>query len=1083
MEEILQISRQKPKEKSKDYNLLREQGLRLLQELASETWTDHNIHDPGITILENLCYTITELGVKTGMDIESIIAAGQDSERGADFFSPAQILTIDPITINDYRKLLVDLPEIKNAWVEKALKLTPAIFYDSSTELLNFDDGEPVELDGILDVLLEFAEDPVLGDLNSTIITLGGNEGLEVFVDGFPPKVFFVEVNFPFWEDERVADFAVEATIDSVSFLGTPNLQFVNENEYFSELSVSFNGGQVVSFGISSSIRPNITAEYKISLETAIRDAIVDVSENGPIPQYHKKLLTTKAILKKTESYLHGFRNFSEDFNEFKAVRIQEIGINAQIDITPGINPEELLADIYFRLDQFVAPAIQVFSLEDLKNKKKSLDQIFKGPLLDVGFIEEEDLDEINGLKGREVIYSSDIIRIILEANIQEGEELDTPISKDNTDNKILSIRNFTLSNFINNRQITGNAINCLTLVLTETFKPRLSLKKSNITFSRLGVHVPVDQTLVEKLFQERKQALNKTKVASLASDLIPLSGDKSILAEYYSIQHDFPSTYGLAEGGLSSETSPSRIAQSRQLRAYLLFFEQILANYASQLAGVGELLSINNQLSKTYSFQIPDNIPGLEKVISQDYEAVQNTFFEELEVNSDRGDRVMDHLLARHGENAGRIEALRAFENSNPLGGKQSLLQQYADLGKSKASAFKMYLLTNFSFYKTINANVNWRFYDFSGKPQLTPPEGVEYSDLSKAIEAAELVILRGNIPGAYKKSDTTILPIQIIVVDESDVPIATSASYYDSELAADTAISEFISLFSGHWNSSNVATLKHKICLLLGISESGRKNFSTPIEDIFTIVSETNDVDGVPVETFGFELNDGDVILSSAGIEYIDERTVYSLIDKVVRFGILPEQYQLIENSSGGSTRYSFELVDEEGNLLAIPPGSDPFPFNSTDERRLAIERVQEVLLDFTPEEGFHFIEHILLRPIDDTSTLFSVSRNRDDEVMPDLINPYSFQISIVLPGIAGRFANKNFRDLVEQTFYDELPAHIFPRIFWLNLHDLYIIEDAYKGWIDLLARPDTTSSQLKGAQDHLVNQLDTLHRGATF
>ena len=34
-----------------DYTFLRNEGLKKIRLLSSKLWTDHNIHDPGITIL------------------------------------------------------------------------------------------------------------------------------------------------------------------------------------------------------------------------------------------------------------------------------------------------------------------------------------------------------------------------------------------------------------------------------------------------------------------------------------------------------------------------------------------------------------------------------------------------------------------------------------------------------------------------------------------------------------------------------------------------------------------------------------------------------------------------------------------------------------------------------------------------------------------------------------------------------------------------------------------------------------------------------------------------------------------------
>ena len=37
---------------SENYDLLRLAGLEHIKQLGSDTWTDYNIHDPGITLLE-----------------------------------------------------------------------------------------------------------------------------------------------------------------------------------------------------------------------------------------------------------------------------------------------------------------------------------------------------------------------------------------------------------------------------------------------------------------------------------------------------------------------------------------------------------------------------------------------------------------------------------------------------------------------------------------------------------------------------------------------------------------------------------------------------------------------------------------------------------------------------------------------------------------------------------------------------------------------------------------------------------------------------------------------------------------------
>src|SRR5690349_2907516 len=98
---------------SMDYARLRAEGLALLERLATSQWTDFNSHDPGITILEQLCYAITDLGYRTAFPIAELVAGG---DLG---LPPAEtILTTDPVTLDDVRRLALDVDGIRNAWVD-----------------------------------------------------------------------------------------------------------------------------------------------------------------------------------------------------------------------------------------------------------------------------------------------------------------------------------------------------------------------------------------------------------------------------------------------------------------------------------------------------------------------------------------------------------------------------------------------------------------------------------------------------------------------------------------------------------------------------------------------------------------------------------------------------------------------------------------------------------------------------------------------------------------------------------------------------------------------------------------------------
>jgi len=54
------------------------------------------------------------------------------------------------------------------------------------------------------------------------------------------------------------------------------------------------------------------------------------------------------------------------------------------------------------------------------------------------------------------------------------------------------------------------------------------------------------------------------------------------------------------------------------------------------------------------------------------------------------------------------------------------------------------------------------------------------------------------------------------------------------------------------------------------------------------------------------------------------------------------------------------------------------------------------------------------------------------------------------VVLPAFTGRFRDMDFRRFVEETLRQEMPAHILPRICWVNSDDMAAIEKAYRDWL---------------------------------
>ncbi len=48
------------------FETLRNEGIGHIAGFSGKIWTDHNLHDPGITILEVLCYVLSDISTVKG---------------------------------------------------------------------------------------------------------------------------------------------------------------------------------------------------------------------------------------------------------------------------------------------------------------------------------------------------------------------------------------------------------------------------------------------------------------------------------------------------------------------------------------------------------------------------------------------------------------------------------------------------------------------------------------------------------------------------------------------------------------------------------------------------------------------------------------------------------------------------------------------------------------------------------------------------------------------------------------------------------------------------------------------------------
>jgi len=181
----------------KDFDFLRNEGMEYIKQMAGNVWTDHNLHDPGITSLEVLCYAITDLGYRISAPIQDLLTSENNSQAQMEkaFPTAKQILTTKPISENDYRKLFIDIKDVKNAFIKPH---QDSIVYTHCSTMDEVSDEHPKGLLSYSDSLPNYQKlDPfALKGLN---------------------KVFFVpETTIAQEEDEVVKKAKIDALIEEI---------------------------------------------------------------------------------------------------------------------------------------------------------------------------------------------------------------------------------------------------------------------------------------------------------------------------------------------------------------------------------------------------------------------------------------------------------------------------------------------------------------------------------------------------------------------------------------------------------------------------------------------------------------------------------------------------------------------------------------------------------------------------------------------------------------------------------------------------------------------------------------------------
>jgi hypothetical protein len=711
-------------EPAADFYRLRRDGIGFIEKMGGQLWTDYNTHDPGITILEALCYAITDLAYRIGWDIKDILAPVKPSSDALHpypdqaFFTAREILTINPVTRDDFRRLLIDLEKVRNTWIFQSNGIIDSTYYawyeNDGSQLQRMDFQKPKDSDinsttvtpkGLYEVHLELEDDPELGDLNDRKI-----EYKEVFhgEDG-SANTIIMEFRFPeitlcdkklsevvlsrmgltknsddnlFSLDEKLETEYIRKNWRSLFYLDftvpmddTSSLQISNAS-----LRIFVNSPAVLSYWLT-----------KIGGARGWRTLFQEGYAYFFIQQFHKKEKAAQSAVMKAKEALWSHRNLDEDFYRVTIIGIEDVAVCAEVEVKPDADIEWVQAKIWFEIEQYFNPPIRFYTVNELMESGELVEEVFNGPELECGFIRADDLEKAALITE---LRTSDIINSLMEIEgvVSVSQVL---LTKFDAEGNVVK----GCADPDKNGEFDQTKASALWLLrISEQQQPRLYRNASRFLFFKNAFpFLPRMDEALDALNQLRGEAERpKNKNADKEPD-IP-EGTFRNPEEYFSMQNSFPLVYGIGLEGLPANASEERRAQAKQLKAYLCVFEQILANAFSQLNHTADLFSLDPAIKQTSFVKVFSEqlIQGFNDIRNDLYTAERvEAITESLPDFLERRNRFLDHLLARFGEQFSEYALLLSKVNGKKVAlerlidDKISFLKAYPLVSHDRAKAF----------------------------------------------------------------------------------------------------------------------------------------------------------------------------------------------------------------------------------------------------------------------------------------------------------------------------------------------------------------------------------------------------------
>lgn len=815
--------------------------------------------------------------------------------------------------------------------------------------------------------------------------------------------------------------------IDDILFPKNSNINlektnlFIPPHKVFSSSPITINDYKKIIIDSVESVNNifiEVVKNHKLGIN-GIFNVSLQLRDNMSLDEINETISKTRRLISQN-------RSLSTDIGQINILKKDIISIVSDISIDSFVVGEEILANIYHKIESLLNSKVNFYEYDKIKESGVLNENLYSGVVTLNGYIKDSDLVE----KTNE-IYVSEIKEIIKSIDGVNG------------------LKSFNI--FKNGIKIFDDVISFAensypSLENIETYFSNNS--EGNFTFYRNDHKYDIDYIIFSQIYESlnlKNTKLNSSDFYANLESKTTSRFTKKELEKYYSIINEFPSIYGLKKDELPSNSSNLRKSQVNQLKSYLLLFDQIMANFLSQLSNTNEVFSLEN-INNTYYYQVPNDIPQIKDIVKHHdltkYDEYLSNINESKNVFFERKNLFIDHLLSRFGETFNVDILKKLYQLENPLLSNEEICRYALDakikysknvyfLGKNRNLAYnyldnskeidnisglenRLKLLLNHE-----NKNINPNLEYFENK-------NLEFKRKNKWY-LKEFLIDNGPTIKVYSLSDSSYNDNKVNFYLDNYLSFKYLMRYGINikSYLIEKIDNSYILLFNSPnqkfpskiYYSNNLKECQNKILKLIEkfkILNSQNEGFYM-IENLLLRPHEEKS------KYLSISLNKDIVFRSSQALDSISindlKNNLFSIINSKLNFSIVKKD-----------KKFSINIYDIYDNVIlsSVRTYSSKKECNTLITKFLNYINSKEKLLENTV--------------INDESKI--------NNKFPENFK-YSNRISFIFPDWPLRYQNNEFKLYIENCIKSYIPAHITYKLYYFNINDIIYFSEILEKW----------------------------------